>query len=74
MKRCRQKGEAAKRFHSNIFHCNIGFSSIQIEDSQQTQDLPGLRVELLNIDTHLVTMKPICWITERDVKLGLGVN
>ena len=40
MKRCRQKGEAAKRSHSNIFHCKIGFSSFQIEDSQQTQDLP----------------------------------
>ena len=41
MKRCRQKGEAAKRLHSHIFHCNIGFSSFQIEDSQQT----GLRDE-----------------------------
>ena len=45
MKRCRQKGEAAKRLHSHIFHCNIGFSSFQIEDSQQTQDLSGLRDE-----------------------------
>ena len=31
-------------------------------------------IKIKKVKTHLVTMKPICWITERDVKLGLGVN
>ena len=54
-----------------------GWISPKSDDVIYEQPLTNSRnnkLKIKKVKTHLVTMKPICWITERDVKLGLGVN
>ena len=73
--KCRRREGAENQ---SIFTSNNGFRfvrCVQLFKSYQTMalDIHDDNI-LLKLKTHLVPMKPICWVAQGDVKFGLGVH